>query len=329
MTIVSDGVSRFTLRVPFSLPAGWSIGGWEEAATEALAGHPASFALNGGRYVLTVDGFRDLPAAADFEAAVHRGLMLTILELGLPVLVERGIREPQFADDPEAAAHNLERTLGLRATGPVHGLIDGGFSSAYPTGLTIRAVSVNAPDVRLETAASSAISTLALGIDGYEEPIDPQLQVALDLYRAHLVANTASARLLNLVLALESMMVPPSRPAVVQELFNEFEESLGTAEGPHPPDSPEAAAIRSVRDALPHWRKASIRSQCRALVVDAARRAGRDDPDGDGRRAVWIYDRRSELVHTGALDRRELADATRQAAELVKLVLMDRLTGPD
>ena len=160
---------------------------------------------------------------------------------------------------------------------------------------------------------------------------DEVFRTALDLYGAHFTETSAWARLLTLVMVLETLAEPNTRPTIVLELLNRFRPQLEEVEAGMDPDSDAAFALDSLKRELFFRKDDWIRSRIRAFVADALTESESEHREL-ARLAVRVHDRRSTLVHRGMLHNDELTTAVADAKRIVEKVLSAefiRLTDSD
>lgn len=323
---------NYTLRFPFRLAPGYEISGLGEPCEFMVDDLSWVFECKSGYYVLKVTGFDSEAACRDYLQRLCSGFNWLLLKRGVAVKVTLTFDKVTYASDPEAAARNLERSWGLPYKGPVDGLVNKNMPSVYPSHKNIRFAGVGSPNVIVTTPLSDVYAFLKEGIDiRKDNPSinDRRLQTALDLYSAYWYEHTDNAKLLTLVLALESLLTNPPRHEVVVELLGKWESEVESLKSKFKSNSDEYHALESLERELLFRKTESLRRQVRSLVLRSVEFLGHDKPYEIADRAVWVYDQRSTLVHEGFLSQPVLSKATSMAKSIVALVLEARYRGFD
>lgn len=323
---------NYTLRFPFRLPLGYEISSLAKPCEFKVDDLSWIFQYTSGYYVLKVTGLDSEAACRDYLQRLWSGFNWLLLKGGVAVKATLTFGKVTYASDPEAAARNLERTMKLPYKGPVDGLVDASMPSAYPSHKNIRVVSVGDPSLIVTKPLSDVHAFLKEGIDIRKDNLsinDERLRTALDLYSAYWYEHTDNARLLTLVLALESMMTAPPRHEVVVELLDKWKQEVESRKNNFEPNSTEFHALESLEGELLFKKTDSLRRQVYSLVLSSLEFLGHDKPSTIAKRAVWVYDQRSILVHKGFLPQPVLTKATSTAKSIVELVLEARYRGFD
>jgi len=323
---------NYTLRFPFRLPLGYEISSLAEPCEFKVDDLSWIFQYKSGYYVLKVTGLDSKAACRDYLQRLWSGFNWLLLKRGVAVKATLTFDKVTYASDPEAAARNLERTMNLPYKDPVDGLVNASMPSAYPSHKNIRFVGGGDPNVIVTTPLSDVHAFLKEGIDVRKDNPsinDKRLQTALELYSAYWYEHTNNARLLTLVLALESMMTASPRHEVVVELLEKWKAEVKMLRNRFEPDSTEFHALESLERELLFKKTDSLREQLRSLVLRSLEFLEHDKPYAIAERAVWVYEQRSILVHKGFLSQSVLTEATSTAKSIVELVLEARYRGFD
>jgi hypothetical protein len=147
----------------------------------------------------------------------------------------------------------------------------------------------------------------------------------LELFRSHFFERSSEARLITLVMALESLAPSWEKHPVAIELLAGWRTELIEHRDMMVQGSDEYDALVALERELLVRREASLTSQIRTLVRDTLKEVGFSDAEERARRAVQVYDTRSRLVHNGRVDAVELHDALRDAKRLASDVLRARI----
>jgi hypothetical protein len=152
-----------------------------------------------------------------------------------------------------------------------------------------------------------------------------KLQTALELYGAHISEASAKTRFLLLVMAIEALTVAtPKHPAALA-LLDKWQVELRAERERLEMAAPEGAALDALERELLFRRDESIRSQVRQLLA----RVAASDPahlEDLPKRGLRVYDKRSVLVHEGALPASELVELEVEARQIAQAALLYSLT---
>jgi hypothetical protein len=147
-----------------------------------------------------------------------------------------------------------------------------------------------------------------------------KLQTALELYGSHFSEASAKMRFLLLVMAMEVLSTSTRKHTVALALLDKWQIELKAERQRFEGSMPECAALDALERELLFRREDSIRSQVRHLLA----RVSASDPTRLAdlpARAVRVYDKRSALVHDGALPASELIELELEARELAQAAL--------
>jgi hypothetical protein len=224
----------YTLRFPFQVGPGQSISGFPDATEHIIDGLTWRFELKHPYYLLKVIGFPTEAAAQTYAKQIWAGLMWTLLNKGIAFNATLIFDRVVYAPDPQAAADNLYRRFDLPKRGSVDGIINDNAPAIFPSDKRILAVGVGNPTVMISTPFDDVLSLVAEGMsirDDARVDLDPRLQTALDLYAAYWYEHTPNARLLTLVMALETLMDDLPRHATVRELLDKWRDEAASIVG--------------------------------------------------------------------------------------------------
>lgn len=321
-----------TLRFPFKLAPGYQIDGLEESREFKVDGLSWLFEVNSKSdyYVLKVNGLYSESACQEFIRHLCFGFNWLLLKRGVAAKLNPTLDKVTYALDPEAVARNLERKVKLPYKGPVDGFVNGSSSSCYPSEKNINFIEMGSPNVIIGTPVTDVLAFLKEGIDirrGKPLIDDKKLQLAFDLFSAYWYEYSNNARLMTLILVLESLMAPPLRHKVVVQLLEKWKPEVEYRKKDFPPDSEEYHALESLERELLFKEVDSLRRQVRSLVLQSLEFLGHDKPQELAKQAVCVYDQRSRLFHKGFLPEPLLSQATSTAKTIVELVLEARYKG--
>jgi hypothetical protein len=279
-------------------------------------------------YVLILYGFATEQSAKDHLKKVQAALMWVMLQADISTIASSELQKVAYTNDPLQAAANLSKAFGgFRVNGPVDALLDGDKPAVYVTGKQVRSITLGQARVVIGTPAESFIEHLTTGIEienCTRVVDDPKLFSALELYAAYFAESSANAKFLTLIMALETMATGIRRSQIVLDLLEKWKQEVDDLLNAVPPDSDDAASLQGISRELLFRREDSIRQQVRKLVLDTLSEIGDDNAAESARKAVYLYDLRSMLVHEGTLDRQKLGQALSDAKELLGRVLRAR-----
>lgn len=321
----------YTLRFPFKLSPGNQLGGLEEPfeVTFNNLTWQLVFESESG-YLLKINGLDSEQACHNCLNQLWSGFNWLLLKRGLAVEATSKFNKVSYSSDPEAAARNLERSLGIAYEGPIDGSVNADGPYFYSSEKKIIVCSVGTPNVIISTPVGEAVAFVREGIDirGRVPSIDDEkLQLALDLFSAYWYEYSDKARLLTLVLALETVIAHPLRHAIVVQLLEKWKPEVEDIKERYSSESDEYIALESLRQELLFKREDSLRRQVRSLVLKSLEFLEHTDARNMASKAVWVYDQRSKLAHEGFLPQPLLSEATSTAKSIVTLVLEARFKG--
>ena len=151
-------------------------------------------------------------------------------------------------------------------------------------------------DARLFSALTEAAA-----IAGYlDRTCRPEVRAACQLFAAVDFESSANASLLSLTSILEILAAPAPRPDLCLEIIEEAIRRMDREAKAAAADPTLQQALVDMRRGAKHWKAESIRSSVRRLAVSVATALGDADPPEEGRKAVVLYDKRSDVTHNGA-----------------------------
>jgi len=313
----------FTVRIPFRVPQRSRIA--EREVQRTLDHVQLALKWEGYYHVLKATGFRSEPEAHDFVARAHAAFAWLLLQKGIPAVVLLEPQHVKYYDDPVQAGINIARSFGMAETAPIDTIIEGSQTAVYLSSKNVKVGTGLPAGVYTTVPSEAALDVLAEG-SGFTASSrvvdDRKLTVALALYAAYFTEESANARFLTLIMALEALASASLKEPIALELLTRWQGELSALKSTLPPQSEEAAALASLERELLFRREDSVRSQVRKLVIETLRPA--DDAHDLGRKAVRLYDLRSTLVHEGSIDAGILDRATEEAKSLVHRTLLAR-----
>lgn len=320
----------YVLRFPFKLAPGRDIDGLEQ---------PQEFNSSRGSWILERSGdsfnlkIRNLDSEAaskDYLRLIWSGFNWLLLKERIAIKASLEFGRITYAEDPEMAARNLERTMGISYTGPVDGLGDGDKPITYPSGKAIRVCSVGTPTVLVGTPLARVYGYLKEGMEiRHDNPSinDVKLQLALELFSAFWFEQSGIARFLTLIMALESLFTDTKKHNIALQLLYNWKKETSELKEHYHDTSDEYHALESLERELFFRAGASQRSQLRSLVGGSLLFLGHEQPTELVKQSVKMYDLRSELIHEGKLPEAVLSSAISTTQNLVEQVLEARFRG--
>ncbi|MBA2350561.1 MAG: hypothetical protein H0V78_01860 [Burkholderiales bacterium] len=112
-----DRHQMYTVRVPFALPDRTRIAA-EEART-SVGDIEMSLKTDGRFHVFIARGFTSEGQAKDFFARSPAAIAWLLLQRGIAARASRVAQPVKYFPNPEEAAANLSKSLGVRIDGPV------------------------------------------------------------------------------------------------------------------------------------------------------------------------------------------------------------------
>jgi hypothetical protein len=314
----------YTLRLPFRIAEGQRLGKFDESLQGEVEGLHLRLDEMPPYYVLLVQGFESAGKAEAFYSRSLAGLFWAMLSQSLPFIAKDGLRHAHYPDDPKQAGAKI---FGPGADFVVEVMLDGSSPAVYPSGLKIAVMTAGELTIEVGISAPKVLSSILEGIQraNLEALEDDRVRIALELFRSHFFERSSEARLITLVMALESLAPSWEKHPVAIELLAGWRTELIEHRDMMVQGSDEYDALVALERELLVRREASLTSQIRTLVRDTLKEVGFSDAEERARRAVQVYDTRSRLVHNGRVDAVELHDALRDAKRLASDVLRARI----
>jgi Apea-like HEPN len=314
---------EFALRFPFR-PMHW-VDGVEESIQFRKDEMEVSLSASPPYLVLRAQPFDSEEAAISFLPRLWGAVAWMAVRVGTGFIAEMEIDSVAYTDDPERAAENLNKSMGLPNRGPVHGIVNGNFPSVLPLGKNIRFIT--AGDVSVSQTLSRGLVEGPLN-EGLQAPGaselygDERLRTAIELFCDSHRESSVRSKFLTLAMAIEVLTQPAAKHVVAQELLDTLQELVTRGLAAHAVDSEEWHALDSLQRELLFRRDNSIRSRVRTLVSTALSKVPDAERSQLARDAVWVYDLRGALVHDGTVPKNELS----RGYGLARSVIMQLLT---
>lgn len=317
----------YILRFPFKLPANQDIGGLDNPVMHSVHGLTWLFEQKSDLFTITISGLRSEDECCEYSKRIWSGFNWLILRDVVVPIADLTFDQVFYSNDPETTARNMEQSMRIPYSGPIHGFVHNNMLAAYPSNKNIRFIGAENSNFVRTVPICDVLDSIIEGIEIRSEHHsieDQKLQIALDLFAAFWLENSDNAKLLTLVLALESLMTHPLRHRLVIELLDRWKPEVKCLKEQFNDGSEEFNALDSLEKELLFKKTDSLRRQVRSLVFDALVFLKQDNASDKAREAVWVYDQRSILVHEGKLSKVNLSKAKSTAYEIVAKVLEAR-----
>lgn len=320
----------YTARIPFLTPPTSRIS--EQEATLDIANVRYVLKWDGYYHVLVATGLPSEDEAKKFITLSRAAFAWLLLQKGIAAEADLVPQEIRYYDDPIQAGANIGRSFGGKPWDRVDTILQGSQPAVYPTNKQVKVATALPATIHTTIPSAQALETLVQGTifpSSSRIAGDQKLAVALDLYGAYFSEQSAKARFLTLIMALETLALATLKPELALQLLSKWQLEVNVLKEDQETAEDDKASLESLERELLFRREDSIRSQIRKLVRETLTPA--DDAELTARSAVKLYDLRSRLVHEGTVDQLELDQATGQAKGLVQKVLavrFERLTQP-
>lgn len=318
----------YRLRFPFK-PIHW-IKDFDEPVEFGVATDLRARVRTEAPYVvIDIEAFPSEDAALAYAPRVWNCLGYMAVQMNTGFFVDMTPSKVDLVDDPEKTARELERSMGVLYTGPVHGWVDSQFPAAVPIGLNIRTTKFGTMTGSVTWPKDVYVAALARNLNSVlsAQPYDNRrLRLAIELFSQSQREVSMRSRFLTLVIALEVLAEPSEKHPNVVALLSEFAVKVKTALDHYPKDSDEYHALQSLhRDAL-FRKRDSLRSSLRRLVLDSLAHEPEPIRVARSKEMVDAYDLRGKLVHEGELSTTELNTAHDIAWRTLLWVLAAKLS---
>lgn len=313
----------YTVRIPLLVAATTRIA--EQKAWLEHGNIAYTLKWDGYYHILLAKGFLSEADAFDFVARARASIAWLLLNKGIAAEAELMPQEIHYHPDPEIAGESLAKSVEAKSLGPVDSIIDGSQTALYPSEKSIRVVTGFPPSVHTSIQSAQALATLVEGASFASSgrmAEDKKFGVALALYGAYFTEQSAKARFLTLIMALEALASATVKTQLALELLAKWGNEIHTLRS-NPSLPPEdSASLEALHRELLFRRDDSVRSQIRKLIQTTL--APANDSEDRARDGVRLYDLRSTLVHQGTVDSRQLDQAISEAKSLVLRTLIAR-----
>jgi hypothetical protein len=298
---------NYMLRFPFK-PLHW-VTGLDIAYTFVVDNLQCSLSAEQPYLVIRVQPFSSEQEALAFIPRLWGALAWISVELRTGFIAKMQPDSVTYVDDPLVAARNLEKSLDIPDTGPVHGTVNGHMPAAIPLEKNIRAwklgeitATVTYPINKYAPSFSRALDRSSIA-SLYN---DEKLRTAIELLSDSQRESSLRSKFLTCITALEVLANPVLKHEVAQRLLSQLNDMIQEQMSIYQSDTNEHHALESLQRELIFRREASLRSSIRKLVLDGLTDLTENDRVARSREAVWAYDFRGSLVHDGIAANAEL-----------------------
>ena len=257
----------YILRFPFK-PLHW-VAGLDDAYTFVVDNLQYSLSAEHPYLVIRVQPFSSEQEALAFIPRLWGALAWISVELRTGFIAEMQPDSVTYVDDPLAAAQNLEKSLDILNTGPVHGTVNGHLPVAIPLEKNIRAwkmgeitATVTYPVNMYALPLSKALGRSSVG--GLYS--DEKLRTAIELLSDSQRENSLRSKFLTCITALEVLANPVLKHEIAQRLLSQLNEMIQEQMSVYQSDTDEHHALVSLQRELVFRREASLRSSIRRLA---------------------------------------------------------------
>jgi hypothetical protein len=333
------GNRTVTYRLRFPFRSTHEVTDFTSPIALRLSGIQASLQPHLPYVVLNLEGFESESAAAEALPFAWGAVMLASVLAGWGFQAETILDTVIYAKDPDRAAQNLYKSLGLPITGPLHGLVNGNLPAVLPVDKNIRYLTAGDVSVRQSIPAGGIAPHLERALshrDAGRAFADERLKLALELWSDYHKEYSLQAKFLTLVMALEVLAPPATKHGVAQTIVDRWDAELTSQLQLYDEYSEEREAIDSLRREVMFRRERSIRSRIRKHILEVVGAVSREDAHQTAQMAVRAYDLRGSLLHTGTLTPTLLSDGHGAALKALRTVLLAsfgvserRVGGPD
>ncbi|BCS32682.2 hypothetical protein TBR22_A19040 [Luteitalea sp. TBR-22] len=308
----------YSARIPFRLLQGTEIA-LDTEHVFSFDGKPARLGRRGDWYILRVDGCLGQPEGERLREKLTAVLQVAAASLHWPLQLERSVGHIAWSPDPERSAEHLGFTE------PVHGLGDGYLPSVFPTDREPRWIYMG--DVTATVRRNPASLSAEMAARCSLASVDLELQLALDFYFSHFTLGTRTARLIALVICLETLRDESPNPPVVGELVERWQrEAKASADSAGEPEV--VHALNQLAQSVGYLKQTSLTRQIKSLVGKAYASGPSSEQEEAVRAAGDCYRIRSLIAHGSAVSDESVRQAVSALEELVPRVLLHRATAP-
>lgn len=279
------------------------------------------------KYICRIKGFESEFAAKNYFKRFWVGLAWVMLNHDLAFSIALDFDKVVYAEDPKLAAESLNKNFALKIE-KVDGLISEGRPAVYPSDKIIKVFGTSANFLML-TPIEKFHSTLMKGINEFNSLgvfDNSKLRTALDLYNSYFYEYSLKAKFLTLIMALEVLTSSTPKSQNALHFLEKWKAEIGSEKSKLNENGEDFESLEALEKELLFRKKNSLRSRMRELVYESLKEI--NDPNAEicARKAVNLYDTRSELVHEGTLPNKVLKDALSESKKLTKLILKIKIS---
>jgi hypothetical protein len=317
--------TEFTLRFPFELSPGRDIVAIDQTVEQKIGNLTFSCERQDRLYILKVSGFVSELIAQEYFSKIWVGLMWVMLNRNIAFSFNKSFGKVTYASDPKQAGENLSNAFGSPFDGRVvDGLADGDIPVVYQSDKKIRFINAGNINVLIGKPFDQIFATMIEGValaNNSRIISDTKIKTALELYSAYYYESSANAKLLTLVMALETLTVSSPKSQFVLDIIANWQKDVDQLKNQLESESEEFEALIALERELLFRKEKSLRSKIKDLVFDTLQGEGASNAREMAAKAVKVYDKRSTLVHEGTLPIQDIQWAETEAKNIVEAVL--------
>jgi hypothetical protein len=316
----------FILRIPFNIQSGAKLTDLDKEVI--YLGLQYKLKKESDQYALIISPFTSPEAARQHFIRAWSGLTWILLHCGIAPRFDNKINIVEASDTPDELGQNLAKTFGIAQFEEVHGIFSATDTVIFESNKNFKTLSTGNVTLTFGASSDNLFARLKEGLELQNSAIaytNDKFKLALDLYAAYFSESSDNSRFLTLVMALESLTEPHSRPKLLVDTLTDLQKIILEIEGSLDDGSEVKREFALFRQDLNHKKNQSIRSQIRTLVSSTLQERGEPDYLDAATRALKIYDARSELVHNGRVSSGDIHGFTNDAREIVERVLKAKL----
>jgi hypothetical protein len=275
------------LLIPLRVPHGYGFFDTGLNETHWICGHPVRLISDSPFYYIVL---QNVAGAADAEKLVkvtETLLHWACVRVGFSMRLENS-----------ALRHGVESGMIVDGSTPTLFLGDPNIKPMRAIG----SMTSQEGDVLLLRALKQGIDLASLGAQGSNE-----LKIGCELFSAVDFEASPNAQFITLTSIMEILSKPDQRAPECLHLLNQMSDeakqmSIAVSQ-------PAREALESLIQSAQHWQKESFRGSIRKMAKQVAAAFNESDVSRYAREAVYLYDKRSGVVHRGEnVSHQELKD---------------------
>jgi len=319
----------FTIRIPINISPSSRITTTPGESPLNIAGRPAAIFEEHGYYILEVYGFRSEEAAHESLPSIQASVVWAALRHGISLPFSRQPATVIYDELLVNAENELTRHFLEKGWDRLDGYYRSGHTVIKPEHKRLYVEHVG----NLKLVPNVRDHELARTLDEASEFPHPEklfhdenenLRRALNTYMSSFSQFDANARFLTLVIVLEILNPDRQAPQHVKDTVDQLRAQVKELRNTYDKDEPSSRYedYDYLLDRLRHLKDESIRRGIGSLVAEKLQADPEvSDPESLGQAAMKIYDLRSRLVHSGAVDEGEVQEALRRLMLIIPRVL--------